>query len=53
MSLTKHNNILSALEMRALRYHNKGQNKIDINEVLYDEAIDETGTVNTGFAQKF
>ena len=47
MGLTKHNNILSALEMRASRYHNKGQNKIDMNEVLYNKAIDETGTVAT------
>ena len=47
MDLIKHNNILSALEMRALRYHNKSQNKIDMDKVLYNEAIDETGTVAT------
>ena len=47
MGLTKHVNILSALEMRALRYHNKGHAKADQDKILYDEAMDETGTINT------
>ena len=47
MGLTKHANILSALEKRALRYSIKGQAKKDQDEVLYDEAMDKTGTVDT------
>ena len=47
MGLIKHVNILAALEMRALRYHNKGHAKSDQDEILYDEAMDETGTINT------
>ena len=45
MTLCKHSRVLSALEKRALRYHRKGQ--LDADEVLYNEAIDETGTVST------
>ena len=45
MSRTKHSNVLSALEKRALRFRSKGQNQVDLDEVLYNEAIDETGTV--------
>lgn len=47
MGLTKHANILSALEKRALRYSIKSQVKKDQDEVLYTEAMDETGTVDT------
>lgn len=47
MNLTKYNNTLYALEMRSLRYRNKDQNKIDMDEVLYNEAIDKTGVVTT------
>ena len=41
MGLTKHTNILTALEMRALRYRNKSDGGVDRDEVLYNEAIDE------------
>ena len=47
MGLTKHTNILTALEMRALRYRDKSNGEVDMDEVLYNEAIDETGTVAT------
>ena len=47
MGLTKHVNILAALEMRALQYHNKGHTKTDQDEILYDEAMDKTGTIDT------
>ena len=47
MGLTKHVNILAALEMRALRYHNKGQANVDQDNILYNEAMDEMGTINT------
>ena len=46
MNITKHNKVLSALEARALRYRNKGQ-QIDYDDRLYQDAIDETGTVST------
>ena len=45
MIRTKHTNVLSALEKRALRYRSRGQKQVDPDKVLYDEAIDETGTV--------
>ena len=32
--------------MRALRYHNKGHEKADQDKILYDEAMDETGTID-------
>ena len=47
MGLIKHVNILTGLETRALRYHNKGHTKADQDEILYDEAMDKTGTINT------
>ena len=47
MGLTKHVNILAVLEMRALQYHNKGQANVDQDDILYDEAMDETGTIDT------
>ena len=47
MGLIKHVNILAALEMRALRYHNKGHAKANKDEILYDEAMDKTGTIDT------
>ena len=33
--------------MRALCYHNKDQNRVNIDTVLYNKAIDETGTVDS------
>ena len=47
MSITKHHLVLSALEKRALRYHRKGQLQVDMDTVLYENALDETGTVST------
>ena len=47
MSITKHHSVLSALEKRALRYHTKGQLQVDMDVVLYENALDETVTVST------
>ena len=47
MGLVKHEKIMAALERRALRYRKGDKIKIDHDEVLYNEAIDETGTVST------
>ena len=53
MGLIKHVNIISALEMRALRYHNKGHAKSVQDKILYDEAMDETGTIDTAELSDF
>ena len=53
MGLIKHVNILTALEMRALRYQNKGHAKSDQDKILYDEAMDETGTIDTAELSDF
>ena len=47
MNITKHINVLSVLEKRALRYRKKGQVQIDMDEVLYNDAIDETANIST------
>ena len=47
MGLTKHVRVLAALELRALRYRNKEHTQVDQDQVLYDQAMDETGTVDT------
>jgi len=47
MGLTKHSKVLSLLEKRALRFRRKGHDLVDLDEALYEEAIDETGTVST------
>ena len=41
MGLIKHVNILAALEMRALRYHDKGHAKVEQDKILYDEAMEK------------
>ena len=46
MGLIKHVDILAALEMRALRYHNKGHAKADQDKILYNESMDKTGTID-------
>ena len=51
MSRTKHLNVLSALEKRALQFRSKGQKQVDLDEALYNEAINETGTVSTVSSQ--
>ena len=47
MGVTRHTKVLSVLEKRVLRYRRKGQKEVDHDEVLYNEALDETGTVST------
>ena len=47
MGLIKHAKISSALEKRVMRYHNKIQHSEDLDKILYDEAVDETGTIDT------
>ena len=47
LTLTQHNTIMSALEKRALRFRRKGRIIESLDERLYNEAIDETGTVET------
>ena len=47
MSRTTHSKVMSALEKRVLRFCNKGQRQVDQDEVLFNKAIDETGTVLT------
>jgi len=43
--VTLHQNVLTALEYRALRYQNSKSIEELEDECLLDEAIDETGTV--------
>ena len=38
---------MAALERRALRYRRKDKIRLDYDEILYNEALDETGTVAT------
>ena len=47
MEITKHSSVLSALEKRALRFRRKGRTLDELDDQLYQEAIDETGTVDT------
>ena len=53
MGLIKHVNILAALEMGALRYHNKGHAKAYQEEILYDKSMDKTGTIDTAELSDF
>ena len=47
MGLTNHANIISGLKKRAMWYHNKTQHSKDPEEILYDAAVDGTGTMDT------
>ena len=47
MGLTRHSKVLSVLEKRALRYRRTDQGQVDTDEALFNEALDETGTVTT------
>ena len=47
MGIMRHSEVLSALEKRTLRYRRKDQRQVDVDKVLFNEAIDETGTVST------
>ena len=38
---------MAAFERRALQYRKGGKIKVDHDEILYNEALDETGTVST------
>ena len=46
MNITQHERVMNALEMRALRYRNRGK-QLDEDALLYNSALDETGTVST------
>ena len=48
MNITRHQSVLSCLEKRALRYQKYGPTLEQMDEVLYQEALDETGTVPIG-----
>ena len=43
----QHQSVLDALDKRALRFEERGQRQKDIDQELYEEALDETGTVST------
>ena len=45
LNITRHHSVLDALAKRALRFRRDGQVVIDPDEKLFEEAIDETGTV--------
>ena len=45
MSITKHQSVLSCLEKRALKYRKDRPTLKQMDEVIYQEALDETGTV--------
>ena len=36
-----------------MRYHNKGHAKADLDEILYDEAMEKTGTIDTADLSDF
>ena len=48
MNITRHQSVLSCLEKRALRYRKDCPTLEQMYEVLYQEAVDETGTVPIG-----
>ena len=45
MNITTHKSVLSCLEKRALKYRKDRPTLEQMDEVLYQEALDETGTV--------
>ena len=47
MGLVRHDTIMAALERRVLRYRKGRKSEVDHDEILYNEALDETGTVST------
>ena len=49
MGLMRRSKVLLALEKRALRFcrRDQCQGQVDLDEVLFNKAIDETGTVST------
>ena len=47
MIRTKYSKVTSAPEKRALHFCSKGQRQLDQDEILFNKAIDKTGTVST------
>ena len=47
MGLVKHGRIMAALETRALRYRKGNKMRTDHDEILYNETLDERGTMST------
>ena len=47
LSTTKHTTLLAALQERSLRFCRGKLTEDDLDRILYTEALDETGTVNT------
>ena len=47
MNVTKHHNVLITLENRSLRHRTQEPGGLDPDEILYQDAVDETGTVST------
>ena len=47
LSITRHKQVLAALEQRAQRFRKGKPSQQQLDERLYEEAIDETGTVAT------
>ena len=47
MNITKHTTVLSVLEKRSLRYRRKRLSGIDADLNLMNQALDETGTIDT------
>ena len=48
MNITRHQSVLLCLEKRALRYRKDRPTLEQMDEVLYQEELDETGTVLIG-----
>ena len=46
MNITRHLSVISCLEKRAFRYQKDRPTLEQMDEVLYQEALDETGTVS-------
>ena len=53
MNITRHQSVLSCLEKRALRYRKDCPTLKQRDEVLYQEALDEIGTVPIDSRTKF
>ena len=47
LTIYKHTGVMSALEKRALRYRRGACREDEYDKALYQDALNETGTVNT------
>ncbi len=47
MNVVRHHLVLDALDRRSLRFENRGQKQKDLDQDLYEEALNKTGTVST------